>query len=117
MEFGTFLLYFLLKRSVMLLFLVGAIIFGIARWKRHSRISAMAVFALALYLINSLTFGILFHLVPEVLISLHVTTDSIIILEDVLMLGDDFIYSAVLILLVAAAFSRRAPATALNHQG
>lgn len=116
MEFGTFLLYFLLKRSVLLLFLVGAIIFGIARWKRHPRVSAMVVSALTIYLLASSTFGILYHVVPEFLFRLRLTSGSIIILEDVMLLCDEFIYAGVLILLVAAAFSRREPAAALNHE-
>ena len=112
MEFGTFLLYFLLKRSVLLLFLVGAIIFGIARWKRHPRVSAMAVSALFIYLVSSITFGILYHVLPEFLFRLHLTSGRIILIEDFMVVCDDLIYAGALILLVAAAFSRRAPAGA-----
>ena len=59
MEFVTFLLYLLLKRSLLLLLLVGGTGFAIARWKRHPRVSLMTVLALVLYLIETSLFSIL----------------------------------------------------------
>jgi uncharacterized membrane protein len=107
MEFVTFLLYLLLKRSLLLILLVGGIGFAIARWKRHPRVSLMTVLTLGLYLIETSLFSILYHWLPSYLFSLRFSPETIETIDSVLQLTDDFLYAAVLILLVAAAFTRR----------
>lgn len=107
MEFVTFLFYLLLKRSLLLLLLVGGTGFAIARWKRHPRVSLMTVLALVLYLIETSLFSIFYHWLPRFLFSLRLDPDTIEMLDSVLLLADDFLFAAVLILLVAAAFTGR----------
>ena len=103
----TFLLYLLLKKSLLLLLILGGMGFAIARWKRHPRVSLMTVLALGLYLIENLTFAILLHWLPDFFYQLHLTAPTIGRIDWALQLLDDFIYAAVLILLVAAAFKGR----------
>lgn len=107
MEFVTFLLYLLLKRSLLLILLVGGIGFAIARWKRHPRVSLMTVLALGLYLIETSLFSILYHWLPRYLFEVRFSADTIETIDSVMQLADDFLYATMLILLVAAAFSRR----------
>ena len=67
----------------------------------------MTVLALGLYLIETFVFALLFHFLPRFLYALKLATGSIRVLDSVLSVCDDFVYAAVLILLVTAAFSQR----------
>lgn len=107
MEVITFLFYLVLRRVVLLLVVLAGIGFAFARWKRHPRISLMTVLGLGLYLIDSFAFAFLYHYLPRFFNTLKVTSQNISILDSVLGVCDDFVYAAVLILLVAAAFSQR----------
>lgn len=111
----TFLLYLFLKKSLLLLLVLGGIGFAIARWKRHPRVSLMTVLALGLYLLETFTFAILYHWLPNFFYSLKLTAQNISTLESVLQVIDDFVYAAVLILLVVAAFSGRGRARAASN--
>jgi hypothetical protein len=113
----TFLLYLLFKQSLLLLVVLGGMGFAVARWKRHPRISLMTVLALGLYLITDLTFRILYHWLPDYLYQLHLTAQTISRIDSSLQVLDDFIYAAVLILLVAAAFTGRdRPSFTINQR-
>ncbi len=81
--------------------------FAIVRWKRHPRVSLMTVLALGLYLLDTVTFAVLYYWLPNVFYSLKLTAQNISTLESVLQIIDDFAYAAVLILLVSAAFTGR----------
>jgi len=107
MEVITFLLYLVLRRAVLLLVVLAGIVFAFARWKRHPRVSLMTVLGLGIYLIDAFAFALLFHYLPRFFDSLKLTSQNISILDSVLQVCDDFVYAAVLILLVAAAFSQR----------
>jgi hypothetical protein len=107
MELITFLEYLLLRRSVLLLVVLGGIVFAIVRWKRHPRVSLLTTIGLGLYLVESCAFAFLFHYLPRFFDTLHLSASNISVLDPVLQLADDFGFSVVLILLVAAAFSRR----------
>lgn len=107
MEIITFLGYLLLRRAVLLLVIFGGIGFAIVRWKRHPRVSMMTTIALGLYLVESFAFSFLFHYLPRFFDTLHLSDNNIGTLDSVLQLVDDFAFAAVLILLVAAAFSQR----------
>ena len=67
----------------------------------------MTVVALGLYLIDTLAFAIIFYLLPSFFFRLDLTPQNISTLESVFQVLDDFVYAAVLLLLVAAAFSGR----------
>lgn|SRR5258708_5314847 len=114
MDFATFLLYLVLRRSVMVLIFSGFIVFALARWKKHPRVSLLTVSALVIYIIDSFFFAIIFHLLPSYFASWHMTDQGITILDDVLNIVDAFVFSVVLILLVSAAFYGRRSATAIN---
>lgn len=103
----TFLLYLFLKKSLLLLLVLGGIGFAIARWKRHPRVSLMTVLAMGLYLLETFTFAILYYWLPNFFYSLKLTAQNISTLDSVLQVIDDFAYAVVLILLVAAAFTGR----------
>ena len=103
----TFLLYLLLKKSILLLLVLSGIGFAIVRWQRHPRVSLMTVLALGLYLLESLTFAVIYHWLPNLFYSLKLTSQNISTLDSVLQVIEDFAYAAVLILLVAAAFTGR----------
>ncbi len=107
MEVITFLGSLLLRRSVLLLVIIGGIGYALVRWKRHPRVSLMTTIALLLYLVESYAFSFIFHYLPSLFGSLHMTVSGMRILDTVLQLIDDFAFAAVLILLVAAAFSQR----------
>jgi hypothetical protein len=110
----TFLLYLLVKKSILLLLVLGGMGFAIARWKRHPRVSLMTVLALGLYLLETLTFAVLYYMLPNFFYSLKLTAQNISTLESVLQIIDDFAYAAVLILLVSAAFTERGRERATN---
>ncbi len=103
----TLLLNLLLKKSILLLLVLGGMGFAIVRWKRHPRVSLMTVLALGLYLLDTVTFAVLYYWLPNVFYSLKLTAQNISTLESVLQIIDDFAYAAVLILLVSAAFTGR----------
>lgn len=115
MELITFLGYLLLRRAVLLLVLLGGIVLAIVRWKRHPRVSLMTTIALVLYLIESFAFAFLVHYLPRFFDTLHLSANNISTLDSVLQLVDDFAFAAVLILLVAAAFSQRGKISVSNN--
>jgi cbb3-type cytochrome oxidase subunit 3 len=107
MELITFLGYLLLRRAVLLLVILGGIVFALGRWKRHPRVSLLTTIGLGLYLVESYAFAFLFHYLLRLFDTLHLSASNISMLDSGLQLADDFGFSVVLILLVAAAFSRR----------
>ncbi len=114
MDFTTFLLYLVLRRSLLVLIFFGFIIFAFVRWKRHPSVSLMTVLALIVYIIESFVFAIVYHFLPDIAIRLHLTDRTFDVLGPVLNVVDALIFSLVLILLVIAAFSQRRPATVIN---
>jgi hypothetical protein len=107
MELITFLGHLLLRRAVLLLVILGGLGFAIVCWKRHPRVSLLTTIALGLYLVESFAFAFLFHYLPRFFDTLHLSSTNISVFDSVLQLVNDFAFSAVLILLVAAAFSQR----------
>ena len=107
MEVLTFIGYLLLRRSILLVVIFAGLVIAFIRWKRHPRVSLLTVLGLGFYLFESTAFAFVFHYLPRGFDTLRLTARSIGILDSVLQLLDDFSFAAVLILLVAAAFSRR----------
>lgn len=114
MEIITFFGYLLLRRAILHLVIFGGIVFAIVRWKRHPRVSLMTTLALGLYLVELFLFAFLFHYFPRFFDMLRLSDSSISTLDSVLQLVDDFAFAAVLILLVAAAFTGRGREPATN---
>ena len=67
----------------------------------------MTVLALGLYLFENLIFAILYYWLPNFFYRMHLTAQNISTLYSVLQVLEDFVFAAVLILLVAAAFTGR----------
>jgi hypothetical protein len=103
----TFLVYLLIKKSVLIVTLLCGIGFAVYRWKRHPRISLMAVLALGLYLIGTLAFAIIYYLLTGFFFRLQLTAQNLSTLQVVFQLLVDSVLAVVLILLVAAAFTGR----------
>ena len=114
MELITFLGYLLLRRAVLLLVILAGIGLAIVRWKRHPRVSLMTTMALGLYLVESFAFAFLFHYLPRFFDMLRLSSNNMSTLDSLLQLVDDFAFAAVLILLVAAAFTGRGREPATN---
>jgi len=114
MDFTTFLLYLVLRRSLLVVIFFGFIIFAFARWKRHPSVSLMTVLALTVYIIESFFFAIVYHFLPDIAIKLHVTDQTYAVIGPVLNVVDALIFSLVLILLVIATFSQRRSAPVIN---
>ena len=100
-------LYFMFGRRwpVMLLMLVGLIV-SIILWKRHPKVSLLAVAGILLYLAQWLIFGTIFYQMP----TLHdrgFSYQSLIYIYLLLEICQDFVYSGVIVLLVSAALAQR----------
>jgi hypothetical protein len=98
----TYLTYLLLRRSLLILLLLGGMGFAIARWKRHPRVSLMTLIALGFYLVESLAATVFFRYLPDMVGTYFSSTTNTAI-----YFLEDFAFAAVLILLVAAAFTGR----------
>src|ERR1051325_706489 len=107
MEILSFLGYLLLRRSVLLVVILIGLLLALIRWKKHPRVSLLTILGLIVYLIDSYTFAFIFHYLPRWFGTFRITPSNMSILDSVLQLIDDFGFAAVLILLVAAAFSQR----------
>jgi hypothetical protein len=90
---------------VMLLMLVGLIV-SIVRWKRHPRVSLLAVAGILLYITQWLIFGTAFYQMP----TLHdrgFSYQSLIYIYLLVEICQDFVYSGVIVLLISAALAQR----------
>jgi uncharacterized membrane protein len=67
----------------------------------------MAVFALVLCLVETIVFSILYYWFPRYLFSLKLSAQAIDTIQAAVLLVDDFLFAAVLILLIGAAFIGR----------
>ena len=94
---------------MLLLVILGGIIFAIVRRRRHPRVSLITLIALGLYLVEVFAFWFLFQYLPRFFDALHLSPSNVSTLDSALQLLDDFGFAAVLILLVAAAFTGRNP--------
>jgi hypothetical protein len=117
MGLTSYLFYMFARRIPMLLVSLSGIVFAIARWKRHPRISLMTVLALALYWVEAFIFLCLRYWLPDLVEAWKLSGSAINVLLVVISLLDDFAFAVVIILLVAAALSGRQPATTNTTEG
>ena len=117
MSLTSYFLYMFARRIPMLLVTLGGIVFAIKRWKRHPRVSLMTVLALALYWVEAFVFLCIRYWLPNLVEALKLSSTAINVLFVVISVLDDFAFAVIIILLVAAAFSGRRPATATSSQG
>ena len=91
----------------MILLALAGIVFAIVRWRRHPRVSLMTILALVINLVNMLVFTLILYWLPEFSRALHLSPNGIDWTYTIFEILDDFVYAGILILLVAAAFSKR----------
>lgn len=107
MEVLTFIGYLLLRRSILVVVIIGGMVFAATRWKRHPRVSLLTLIGLGFYLIESWCFAFLFHYLPRWFETLRLTPKTISLFDSAFQLLDDFSFAVVVILLVAAGLSQR----------
>lgn len=95
-----------------MLVVLAGIVFALVRWKRHPKVSALAVAGLVFFKFQSLAFSSMYYFLPR-LATRGWTWASIDNLSIVLELCHDVFFAAAIALLAAAVFSgRSAPAAA-----
>ena len=103
-DFQSFL-FFLLRKTPLILVLLAGLLFAIVRWKRHPRVSLLATIGLGFYLVEIFVVAAAYYFLPALLERAGFSQSSNPF--TVIQVVDDIIYSAVLILLIAAALSQR----------
>jgi len=103
-DFESFL-FLLLRKTPLILVLVGGLVFTLVRWKRHPRVSLLTLIGLLLYLLEIFVFAIVYNLLPSVVQRINLSMSGSI--YTVIQLVDDFVYAGILILLIGAALSQR----------
>jgi hypothetical protein len=93
----------------MLLLALIVIGFAIARWRRHPTVSMITVAAFILYLIKIFVFVVLYYRLPTLRTSMHLSYAAIDNLSLLLGALNDIGFAIVIVMLVAAAFSKRQP--------
>ena len=113
MEAIWFWLGLILRRAPLLLVIIAGIVFAIVRWRRHPLVSAITVIALVIYLFESLALTAFNRWLPGLFELAKVDPRNFGRAYVMVFFLEDFIFAAVLILLVAAAFTGRGrePAT------
>lgn len=107
MEAISFWLTLILRRAPLLLVIIAGMVFAIVRWRRHPRVSAMTVIALAIYLVEYVAFTAFNRWLPSLFELAKVPSRSLGRVYVMVFFLEDFIFAGVLILLVAAAFTGR----------
>ena len=112
-----FLYYFmmrLVRRLPMLLLCLGGILFAVARWKRHPRVSLMTLSAMLIYLVEAIVFIVFLYWLPNLLQPMRLTPGTESWIYSIIFFFEDFVFALVIILLVGAAFTKREPQAALG---
>lgn len=104
---ASYLLRSLLLRTPTLILFMAGVLFAITFWKRHPKVSLMTLLGLCLWQIQSFTFMFVYYKLPDWLQANNWSYDSRDKVYLALNLTQDLVYSLMLILLVAAAFSQR----------
>lgn len=105
METSFFTYVFSRRWPVMLVVLAG-LIFAIARWRRHPKVSALAVAGLLVFQFQSIGFSTLFYFLPR-LATRGWTWAAIDNLSIVVDVCHEIFFAVALALLAAAVFSGR----------
>jgi hypothetical protein len=103
---NSFFYYIFARRWPVMLVVLAGIVFAIIRWKRHPKVSALAVAGLVLIQFQSLAFSSLYYFLPR-LAARGWTWRSIDNLSIMLEICHDVFLSGAIALLAAAAFSGR----------
>jgi hypothetical protein len=101
------LLLLLARKSPLILVLLAGLACAVIRWRRHPRASLLASIGITLYIIDIFVISVVYYVLPGQLSRIQISISSQIYM--VIQILDDLVYSAILILLVSAAFSERPP--------
>jgi len=110
-DFQSFL-FFLLRKTPLILVLLGGLLFAIARWKRHPRVSLLALIGLGFYLVEIFVVTAVYYFLPALLERAGFPQSSG--LFTVIQVVDDIVYAGILILLIGAALGQRLPKPVLK---
>lgn len=98
----------------MMLVVVAGLIFAIARWKRHPRVSALTLTGLLLYQFQSIAFSSLYYFLPR--LALHGWTWAAVDnLSIVIEVCHDIAFSIAMGLLAVAVFTGRGEQPVVSH--
>ena len=93
----------------MILVALAGIVFAIVRGKRHPTASLMTGLALVIYFLRIVGFTLLNYWLPNLGHALQMSPAQVDWAYTVMFVFEDFAYAAILIILVAAAFTGRGP--------
>ena len=100
-------LLMLARRSPLFLLFLGGIIFAIVRKKRHPRVSLMTVLALIILTLEGVLFSFFVYWLPQLTMKMSLSAAALDWFFGVVFFCEDFVFAAVIILLVAATFIGR----------
>jgi hypothetical protein len=109
--------YFLLmmaRRLPMLLLVLGGSALAIIRWQRHPRVSLLTLLALMIYFVEAMLFILFLYWLPELITSIGISGIFTSWIYSIVFFFEDFVFALVIILLVGAAFTKRAPRVAME---
>src|SRR6266850_2756896 len=107
----SFFQYVFSRRWPVMLVVLAGIVFAIARWKRHPKVSALTVAGLVVFQFQSLAFSSMYYFLPR-LATRGWTWAAIDNLSIVLDVCHDIFFSGAIALLAAAVFIGRNPKAA-----
>ena len=107
MEASSYLLRGLLLRTPTLILFLAGVLFAISFWKRHPKASLLTLLGLCIWQLESFTFMFVYYKLPDWLRENGWSYESMDKVYLTLNLVQDVVYSMMLILLVAAAYSQR----------
>jgi hypothetical protein len=114
MTANSFFFIAFVQRLPLVLVILAGIIFAVARWQRHPRVSLLTVTALVFYLIKVVAVTAISHWLPSLRETMHwsyATTNYLFMIEYIV---SDILFAAVIIMLIAAAFTGRQPTAAAS---
>lgn len=109
----SFFTYVLSRRWPVMLVVLAGLIFAIARWRRHPKVSALAVAGLLVFQFQSIAFASLYYFLPR-LATRGWTWAAIDNLSIVVDVCHDIFFSVAIALLAVATFSGRTPSPVVS---
>jgi len=103
----SYFLLALLRRLPMLILSVVGILFAIVRWKRHPKVSLLTLSAFGIYLIDFVVYTGLRYWLPNLIPMMKLSDREYTTVLTAVSVLDDFVFAAIIILLVVAAFTGR----------
>ena len=98
--------YLFSKRWPVMLVVLAGIIFAIVRWKRHPKVSALAIAGLLVFQLQALAFSSMYYFLPRLATRgwSWASIDNLSVVMDVV---HDIFYAVSVAILAGAVFSKR----------